>query len=132
MQYKDMEILQFAISIRIGDEYKSNGIKNKILFSEKIKNMNTAFPYSFEWGVDDLFFVYLAEIDYKRNQISYTDMYKLTNAYDELSKLFKNVKMNVLLSGFTDEGNCIDLSIGGFLLLAESWMVQKETIHDEL
>ena len=88
MQYKDMEILQFAISIRIGDEYKSNGIKNKILFSEKIKNMNTAFPYSFDGATVQ----------------AYNSEDEFDKAAHIISVSFEGVRSEVLLHALEDKG----------------------------
>lgn len=118
MLYKNVKVEQVSVSVYMGETYAMNDFKsNQNIFKRKISKHGAICGFGFECPIDDLICIYPDGMGDVREIISKSDFDKVISIYDEMSKLFDNVKVNLYLDGFLDEGNSIDLTKEEFVKL---------------
>lgn len=116
MLYKNVKVEQISISVYMGKKYVENDFrKNQDIFKKKVSKQSANCGFCYECPIEDLICIYPDGLGELEETISKSDFDKIISVYDEMSKIFENVKVNLYLDDFLEEGNSIDLSKEEFI-----------------
>lgn len=116
MLYKNVKVEQISISVYMGKKYAENDFrKNQTIFKRKISKLNTICGFGYECPIEDLICIYPDGLGELEETISKSDFDKIISVYNEMSKIFEDVKVNLYLEDFIEECNSIDLSKEEFI-----------------
>jgi hypothetical protein len=116
MLYKNVKVEQISISVYMGEKYVKNEFrKNQEIFRKKVSKQNAICGFGYECPIEDLICIYPDGMGELGETTSKSDYDKIISVYDEMSKIFEDVKVNLYLEDFLEEGNSIDLSKEEFI-----------------
>jgi len=108
MMYQGHNIESFKLVSYLGEERKSNTRQeNQKYFLDMIKG-KTTFACSIECPIEDM--ICVGHDDVIGEQLSEWEKEALLIGLEELKAIFPNSFINLYLSGFIKDGNCIDIT----------------------
>lgn len=117
MKYKGINIKEMNIVVFLGEDFiDKDWRENQDYFGEKIKDLNFKEGFNYECPIEDMVWVYLNYKDDFKPIAKESTIDLIFNCYNELMKVFKDIKVEFYLNGFLeDEGNSVMLDIKEFV-----------------